>query len=1098
LYNYTTNDYRCTFLGCPDNDSDGFNATWCGGTDCNDTNPNIHPRATEICTNNIDDDCDNLTDCADYDCYQCTNCSTGKCFDGVCRLDNDGDGYVQVPAGYMMYYGCMDCDDTNANIHPGVAEVCNNNKDDDCDLDKDCDDDECIGKTGPNGGECCRRNGVTGVGLCYSFYGYSDTCDQCETCGSDKECENLPDYTDDCDGSWDENGKCPLCVNGVCTQDYSGTYYERLSGSTRRGDNFCVDPSEYGWCYQLNARFNSTPSMPLVNGNYTVELKRDLNYVSVVVLSNSSWFHGYVDVYSSCATVWVDGYGSRLNPVSLWGQNQTALVNIGVDLSASNVTSCRISLSLTRDCYYGMTYTLDYATINATLPALTENNYNLSITPAVWVVNLTNTSNSNSICTDTKKTFTITNTGTEVVADINAELTEGMQSYYLIDNPIDNFRLYPNQSVNFTLYLFIDSNTASSSSNLLVTFVNTRNVTVQINYTTISGTWAEKPNVSSYNWSVILTGRDKITYGFYGNYWYPSNGYSLIQLRVPRAYNLSELENASLAYNTRSDNYAYSWWGYSYWYWPYYLYFPCAGSFECTFDSSSVQTDIYLNNHWAIAACRALDGGYDYEIPNNYSTSNKTVSWWWYYGITYPYSWISNAYFFLANKTVTDYINYTNKVTTAISVYQPIKGTSEIAVGLRLRSFDKVAYCSGLACNVTQQNETTCSDGTDNDCDGFTDCWDLDCCALDNSTGCLGTFYCKPAENCSNGLDDDNDGMTDCNDTADCCALPVCSSVGVCVGYKVYDYLNTTLTNLTTLLDGNALPSVPTGYPRKTNLRGTHRFEIVNATGYRFIKWDHYFDADFYLNRTYLTKGSTWLAASGFQGNATFYVPYGKGCDYLIECNGTAGCSSGGSQVNPARMTPDPPFSCIVENVTGTSVENRPILLLRPGFNMISLPVLPGNLSVLSALSSLQFGIDYDAVYRYNTTEQFEVFRNVSWLNQFTELELGKGYYIYMLRAKNLTITGTPLTQQQTVNLTGTNKWNLVGWSSLSTKNIASSVSGLNLDTDFSAIELYNASSGTFIGYYDTDEAYNTLHEFSPYNGYWFYVLRNATWGYET
>jgi MYXO-CTERM domain-containing protein len=125
-----------------DHDGDGFgnpnvskvacNAEQAGAgyvtdhTDCDDTSADIHPGATEVCGNGKDDNCNGIVD---------TDAPSTSTF----YRDVDGDGYGAAtsgtttacapPAGYVS--NNTDCDDSNAAIHPGAAEVCNG-KDDNC------------------------------------------------------------------------------------------------------------------------------------------------------------------------------------------------------------------------------------------------------------------------------------------------------------------------------------------------------------------------------------------------------------------------------------------------------------------------------------------------------------------------------------------------------------------------------------------------------------------------------------------------------------------------------------------------------------------------------------------------------------------------------------------------------------------------------------------------------------------------------------------------------------------------------------------------------------------------------------------------------
>ena len=112
-------------------------------TDCDDTDPDVNPGATEIC-NGIDDDCDSLIDDQDPDV-------TGQI---TWYADNDGDDYGDpgfsvdacIPPNDDFVTDNTDCDDSNPNINPGSSEVCNG-IDDDCDNLIDDQDPDVVGQT---------------------------------------------------------------------------------------------------------------------------------------------------------------------------------------------------------------------------------------------------------------------------------------------------------------------------------------------------------------------------------------------------------------------------------------------------------------------------------------------------------------------------------------------------------------------------------------------------------------------------------------------------------------------------------------------------------------------------------------------------------------------------------------------------------------------------------------------------------------------------------------------------------------------------------------------------------------------------------------
>jgi hypothetical protein len=122
--------------GLADNDSD-----------CDDSNPDVHPGATEVC-NGLDDDCD-------------TSSLEGQTW----YDDLDGDGYgaaeskltaCDPPDGFVS--DGTDCDDSNPDVSPAATESCATAYDDDCDgaspVDIDADSDGDPSLDCPGGGDC--------------------------------------------------------------------------------------------------------------------------------------------------------------------------------------------------------------------------------------------------------------------------------------------------------------------------------------------------------------------------------------------------------------------------------------------------------------------------------------------------------------------------------------------------------------------------------------------------------------------------------------------------------------------------------------------------------------------------------------------------------------------------------------------------------------------------------------------------------------------------------------------------------------------------------------------------------------------------------
>jgi hypothetical protein len=161
--------------------------------DCDDFHAPVHPDAPELCDLK-DNDCDGSVDEDVVDQPYCE--------------DRDGDGHGVM--GGMTKIDCKpssgfgdcagDCDDRDAKVYPGAAEVCNGR------------DDTCDGKVDEGVRQIC------GVGLCARYAaGCNTTCTP-----GDPTAETCNGYDDDCDGAVDNGDNASLCgdANVPCVQGH--------------------------------------------------------------------------------------------------------------------------------------------------------------------------------------------------------------------------------------------------------------------------------------------------------------------------------------------------------------------------------------------------------------------------------------------------------------------------------------------------------------------------------------------------------------------------------------------------------------------------------------------------------------------------------------------------------------------------------------------------------------------------------------------------------------------------------------------------------------------------------------------------------------
>ena len=201
------------------------------GSDCDDTDANIHPDSEEVC-DDVDNDCDGTIDEDDA-----TDASTWY-------GDGDGDGFgdpeirvqaCEAPTNHVS--DSNDCDDDNDAVHPDATEICDD-LDNDCDGDIDEDDAADVStwyadSDGDGYGDI--DNAVESCAAMTGYVSNNSDCDDGDATIFPTAFEICDDVDNDCNGDIDDDD---IGVRGAPTwySDSDGDGWGDATISTTRCD----------------------------------------------------------------------------------------------------------------------------------------------------------------------------------------------------------------------------------------------------------------------------------------------------------------------------------------------------------------------------------------------------------------------------------------------------------------------------------------------------------------------------------------------------------------------------------------------------------------------------------------------------------------------------------------------------------------------------------------------------------------------------------------------------------------------------------------------------------------------------------------------
>ena len=164
-------------------------------------------------------------------------------------------------------------------------------------------------------------------------------------------------------------------------------------------------------------------------------------------------------------------------------------------------------------------------------------------------------------------------------------------------------------------------------------------------------------------------------------------------------------------------------------------------------------------------------------------------------------------------------------------------------------------------------------------------------------------------------------------------------------------------------------------------------------------------------------------------------------------------------------------------------------LYLAPGWNNFSLPIILSDTKVSSSLASISG--KFDQISRYNpSTKAFEHYVANPKYDQFSELEYGRGYQIYVTSPQGclLSLSGI-LPKTSSVSLKA--GANLIFSPFTQETPVEEALSPLKLGLDYSKLIHYNKEKSLFEKYDSSSKEFLTL---KPGESYYLYCLRDTSW----